>query len=205
MKDRMLFNAGFRVVLTLTLLLLSVGVATAHCDSLDGPVVKAAQKALESGDIAHVLIWVPKKDEAEVRQVFKTTLSVRKLNSEALGVADRHFFETVVRLHRAGEGEPYTGLKPAGSETGAGILAADKALADAALEPLIRTLQDELREGLQMRYQQAMAKKNFSNDVEAGRAYVAAYVSFIHYVDALYEAAAKAEGHPHQAEKSAHE
>jgi hypothetical protein len=27
-------------------------------------------------------------------------------------LADTHFFETVVRLHRLGEGESFTGLKP---------------------------------------------------------------------------------------------
>ena len=30
-----------------------------HCDSMDGPVVKAAMKALESGDVRAVLPFVP--------------------------------------------------------------------------------------------------------------------------------------------------
>ena len=88
----------------------------AHCDGLDGPVVKVAQKALETGNVNLVLIWVQKKDEGEVKKAFQKTLAVRKLNPQAKELADMYFFETLVRIHRAGEGEPYTGLKPAGRD-----------------------------------------------------------------------------------------
>src|SRR5512147_1018908 len=80
--------------------------AIAHCDGLDGPVVKAAQKALETGNVNPVLIWVQKKDEGEIKQAFQKTLAVRKLNPQAKELADMYFFETLVRIHRAGEGEP---------------------------------------------------------------------------------------------------
>ena len=103
--------------------------ALAHCDGLDGPVVAAAQKALESGDPNPVLIWVQPKDEAEVRRAFAEAVTVRKLNSQARDLADRSFFETLVRVHRAGEGAPYTGLKPAGRDLGPAIPMADKAVA----------------------------------------------------------------------------
>jgi hypothetical protein len=86
--------------------------ASAHCDSLDGPVVKAAQQALDTRDVSAVLIWVGAGDEAEIRAAFEQTLAVRALDVRARSLADRYFFETVVRLHRAGEGAPYTGLKP---------------------------------------------------------------------------------------------
>jgi hypothetical protein len=35
---------------------------------MDGPVVKAAQKALETGNVNLVLIWVRKNDEGEIRK-----------------------------------------------------------------------------------------------------------------------------------------
>jgi hypothetical protein len=85
-----------------------------HCDGMDGPVVQAAQRALAKGDVNLVLIWVQANDEAEIRKVFAKTLAVRKLNPEARELADLYFFETLVRIHRAGEGALYTGLKPAG-------------------------------------------------------------------------------------------
>jgi len=77
---------------------------------MDGPVIKAAKQALETGDVNPVLIWVLKKDETEIRNAFQKTLAVRKLSPEAKELADMYFFETLVRIHRAGEGEPYTGL-----------------------------------------------------------------------------------------------
>lgn len=123
-----------------SLALLASPRAGAHCDGLDGPVVKAAEAALEKGDVNFVLVWVQKDDEPEIRAAFDQTLKVRKLNSEARHLADRFFFETLVRVHRAGEGAPYTGLKPAGRDLGPAIPAADKALREDAVEPLVKLL-----------------------------------------------------------------
>jgi Family of unknown function (DUF6448) len=86
-----------------------------HCDTMDGPVVSAASKALEAEDVNFALAYVPESGEAEVRSAFKKVLRAREADDQAAReVADLYFFETVVRVHRAGEGAPYTGLKPAG-------------------------------------------------------------------------------------------
>jgi Family of unknown function (DUF6448) len=96
----------------------NVGIMPPHCDSLDGPVVTAARRALDAGNVDVVLPFVPEQGEAEVKDVFQSTLQGRQLDDETREVADRLFFETVVRVHRAGEGAPYTGLKPAGLSFG---------------------------------------------------------------------------------------
>ena len=95
-------------------------IAYAHCDTLDGPVIKAARQALETGNVDLVLVWIQPKDEAEIRSAFAKTLEVRKQGDAAKELADMYFFETLVRIHRAGEGFPYTGLKPAGQDPGDG-------------------------------------------------------------------------------------
>src|SRR5690606_6191987 len=105
------------------------GDAFAHCDSMDGPVVVAAQQALETGELEPMLIWVRAEDEAEVRSAFDRVRRVRRQGGEAAALADRYFFETVVRLHREGEGASYTGLKPAGTDYGRAVPAGDAALA----------------------------------------------------------------------------
>jgi hypothetical protein len=187
-----------------TLALLGPNNLLAHCDGMDGPVVTAAKQALEAGDVNPVLIWVSKKDEAEIRNAFQKTLAVRKLNPEAKELADMYFFETLVRIHRAGEGEPYIGIKPAGRDLGPAVPAADKAIADGKLEPLYKILIDKVHEGLHERFKEVMKKKDFKkNDVDAGREFVEAYVPFVHYVEALYDTAAKGggHGHPQEAEK----
>ena len=160
-----------------------------HCDGMDGPVVKAAQKALDTGNVNLVLIWVQKKDEGEVREAFEKTLGVRKLGPEAKALADRYFFETVVRIHRAGEGAPYTGLKPAGRDLGPAIPAADKALETGSAEPLLKLMGDMVHQGIHEHFMEARHRLDFSPDnVEAGREYVKAYVTFIHYVERIYQA-----------------
>lgn len=174
--------------------------AFAHCDGMDGPVVKAAQRALASGNINLVLIWIPAADEPEVKQVFAKTMAVRKLHPGAEELADRYFFETLVRIHRAGEGEPYTGLKPARRDLGPAIPAADQAIDDGAAGPLVKMLAETVAAGARERLEKVLAASNFKpEDVAAGRDFVRAYVEFVHYVDALY-AAARGSGGEHSRE-----
>jgi hypothetical protein len=162
----------------------------AHCDGLDGPVVVAARDALEKGDIEKVLIWVQKKDETEIRKAFGQTLVVRKLGPNARELADMYFFETLVRVHRAGEGASFTGLKPSGRDLGPAIPGADKALETGDVDPLVRLLVGAVEKGLRERFAQARAARNYqAGDVEAGREYIEKYVPFIHYVERLYRSA----------------
>jgi hypothetical protein len=176
---------------------LSIQTAQAHCDGLDGPVVKAAEKALSENNVNLVLIWVQKEDEPEIKQAFEKTLAVRKLNPDARELADRYFFETVVRVHRIREGAPYTGLKPAGRDLGPAIPAGDKALESGNVEPVLQLLSEKMEHGVGDHFKEAAAKKKFDrNDLAAGRAFVQSYVEYIHYIEGLYEATASgAHGH----------
>lgn len=164
----------------------------AHCDGLDGPVVRAARQALDSGNVNLVLIWVQKSNETEVKEAFQKTLEVRKPGGGARELADRFFFETVVRLHRAGEGAPFTGLKPVGRDLGPALPAADKALHDGNANELKQLLVNAVSHGVSEHFKKAMSKKDFDkNNVEAGREFVEAYVEYIHCVEAIYDRATK--------------
>ena len=166
-----------------------IGSAQAHCDTLDGPVVAAARKALDSGNVSLVLVWVQKNDESEIRKAFDRARAVRKTGGEAKELADLYFFETLVRVHRAGEGAPYTGLKPAGTVE-APVAAADKAIESGKLHGLAKLISERAEKGLHRHFAEVMAKKKYSPaDVEAGRAYSSAYVEFVHYAERLYDAA----------------
>jgi hypothetical protein len=171
--------------------------AFAHCDGMDGPVVKAAQNALETGNVNLVLIWVQKNDESQIRNAFQKTLAVRKLNPQVKELAEMYFFETLVRIHRAGEGAPYMGLQPAGRDVGPAISTADKALENGKVDPLLKLLTEAMQTGVRERFKQVAAKKRFGKDnVSAGREHVKGYVEFVHYVERIYEAAKNpAEGH----------
>jgi len=164
--------------------------AQAHCDGLDGPVVTAARRALAENNVKFALVWVGKNDESEIRRAFERTVAVRKLGAEARELADFYFFETLVRIHRAGEGAAFTGLKPAGRDLGPAIPAGDKAIETGDVEPVLRLLSTQLENGLHERFNDVLTKKKLSQDgIEAGRAFVKAYVDYIHYVEGLHQAA----------------
>lgn len=170
--------------------------AFGHCDTLDGPVIGLARKALETGNVNLVLPWVPPEDEPEIRHAFEHAAAVRKLGAAARELADKHFFETLVRIHRASEGAPYTGLKAAGLDLGPAVPAADKALEDGSIDKVVTLLTDAVREGVHRHFHAAYHRRKFdANDVAAGRDYVAAYVPYVHYVEGLWDAATGARGH----------
>ena len=179
----------------------------AHCDALDGPVVKAAQRALDTRNPAFALIWVQAKDEPEIRAAFERTLAVRALSPQAKELADQFFFETLVRVHRAGEGAPFTGLEPAGRILGPAIPAADKAIAEDSVESVVKLLTAAMQEHLREHFSEVVSAKDFMpDDVAAGRAYVKAYVEFIHYVERAYEAStAAAQGHFDETKPAVHD
>ncbi len=186
--------------------------AFAHCDTLDGPVVTDAKTALAKKDLTPVLKWIKPDHEAELKTAFARTLVVRAQSSEARELADQFFFETLVRVHRAGEGAPYTGLKPAGTKVEPAIAAADRALESGKADALIKTVTDEAAAGIRQRFAEAIEKQKHAElNVEAGREYVAAYVEFVHYVEALDATATRpASAHEHgeavaQPAKAAHE
>lgn len=190
MKAKAIVLGTFVMTLSFLIFLFGPTALYGHCDTLDGPVIKAAQRALDTSDVNLILIWVQKKDEAEIKKAFQKTLVVRQLSPQAKELVDMYFFETLVRIHRAGEGAPYTGLKPAGLDLGTAVPAADKALDTGKLEPLYRLLMKTVEEDLHKSFERAMSLKNYKKDnVEAGREYIEAYVPFVHYVERLYEAA----------------
>lgn len=161
------------------------GLVRAHCDTLDGPVVADARTALEQNDVTPVLKWVRAEDEAELRNAFARAVAARRLGPEARELADTYFFETLVRLHRAGEGAPFTGLKPAGTIEPV-LLEADRALQAGSVSALAESLSGHVAQGLRERFARAAeAKAHAGESVQAGREYVEAYVEYVHYVEGL--------------------
>jgi hypothetical protein len=163
------------------------GGALAHCDTMDGPVVTLAKKALEKGDVNLILPWVGADKENEIREAFDLAVVVRGKGAKEKELSDRYFFETLVRVHREGEGASFTGLMPAGLDLGPAIPAADKALETGNPEPMLALIEEKIHEGILKYYVEAMEKKKHAGEsVEAGRAYVQAYVPYLHFVERLY-------------------
>lgn len=171
-----------------------------HCDTMDGPVVTAAKNALETENVNVILPYVPEDGEAEVARAFEKTVRARKDGPPAREVADLYFFETVVRIHRAGEGAPFTGLKPAGLDEGPVIPLAEEALETGSAEELISFLCETLKHEIEHRLERALHLKQHSEEsLEKAREYVEAMLGFQLYSHGLYQSmkATGHEGHHH--------
>ncbi len=186
---------GFGIVLVAFSIGISAYRAFAHCDSLDGPVIKEAQLALKKGDVTPLLKWVTKEHAKDIRSAFAQALVVRTKGKDARELADRFFFETLVRVHRSGEGAPYTGLKPAGT-IGPAVAAADKAIDAGSVDELSAKIGIAVRDGIRKRFAEVVEKKKHANDsVEAGREFVEAYVQYVHFVEGIHNMVAKGPAH----------
>ncbi len=173
------------IILAMGISLFLTGSTFAHCDTINGPVIPEARIALENGDVTPLLKWVSKEDEPEVKAVFAEAETVRVKCSEAKGIADKYFIETLVRLHRAGEGAPYTGIKDEPVEP---IVAmADKALVDSSSATLIKNISAHMIQGIKKKFDKVIElQENKDRSVEAGRKYIRAYVEYMHYIEGIH-------------------
>lgn len=174
-----------RILLLVFVFMLTSISAFAHCDSYDGPVIKDALKALDQNKVEMVLKWIEPQQEKEIISLFNKTYDLRNGDQQVYSIVEKHFLETLVRLHRETEGEPFTGLKPAGSMTPL-IEMADNSVAEKDVNSVIKTVNNHLEELLRMRYAKvAELSKVKDNSVEQGRDYVKAYVHYTHTLEKL--------------------
>lgn len=198
------------IISVVMLLVLPANSVIAHCDTMDGPTVADARKAIEKNNVNYALKWVQASDEKVIKEAFALTMKVRVLGHEAQTLADNYFFETLVRIHRSGEGVPYTGVKPSGTPIDEKILAADKAIALGNLSPLNDLVPKDKFPELKQRFDKVMSVKNFDvNNVQAGREYIEAYVQFFHFAEGEEEGhnpshAKEGEHNPSHTEEGGH-
>lgn len=178
-------NAKVRSLLLVVALMLTSISGFAHCDSYDGPVIKDALTALDQNNVELVLKWIDPQQEEEIISLFHKTYNLKNEDEQVYAIVEKHFLETLVRLHRETEGASFTGLKPAGSMTPL-VEMADNSIADNEVESVINTVTTHLDEVLRERYAEVMKLHKTKNDsVEQGRAYVHAYVQYTHTLEFL--------------------
>jgi hypothetical protein len=165
-------------------------------------VAAAAHQALEKKDIKLILPYVQPDAETELTAAFKQALEVRKTGGTAKELADRYFIETAIRLHRTGEGAPYTGVTD--EATPRVILVADKAMASGSMDELYKLLDQEMRKGIEQKYQAVLHAREQAarlGTVDAHRERVEAELILEKYVYELFTLASAveppAEGHNH--------
>lgn len=159
---------------------------SAHCDTVDGPVVSAARKALNTKNVNYALIWVLPENEDAIRKALKKAMERRKKakTKKEEEDADMEFFETLVKVHREGEGAKYEGIKPAGSIEPE-LAMADKAVEIGKLDEVLNHIDSaENREIIHHLFHKLQEKSNYDvDDVPSGREFIGSYVVFIHAVE----------------------
>lgn len=181
----------------LVMLLLTIGTlpASAHCDSYDGPTIKDALKALETNNVQLVLKWIEPAQEKEIISLFNTTYSLRNGDKKVYEIVEKHFLETLVRLHRETEGAPYTGLKAAGTTKAINQLS-DQALASKDIDELLGKLNNHIGQVIKEKYEKVAALDKVKNESpEKGREYVEAYVDYTHTLEAIHDITEHGGGH----------
>jgi len=182
-------------LLVITLLILSTNYSFAHCDTMNGPTIMDAKKAIDQNNVNYTLKWVQPHYETEIRDAFILMMKVRGLSADAKELSEKYFFETLVRIHRAGEGVPFTGVKPTGTPIDEKIMAADKSIELGNLSPLQGKVSAGDMPELTKRFEKVISLKNFEvNNVATGRDYIEAYVQFFKFAEGEAEGSA-AHGH----------
>lgn len=174
------------ILLVVSMLLLSTNPVSAHCDSYDGPVITDANKALENNNVNLILKWVSESQEAEIKDLFRKTYNLKSGDKEVYAIVEKHFLETLVRLHRETEGAPFTGLKPAG-QVAPIVKMADNSIETDSVQELTSRFLGHIEKVVNEKFQtvsQLSAQKD--NSIEQGRAYVKAYVDYVHLLEGIH-------------------
>lgn len=189
------FKSSLLIGLVLSLMLIFPYKSLAHCDSYDGPVIKDAYKALETNNVNLVLKWISKEQEKEIISLFNKTYKLRSGDKEIYQIVEKHFFETLVRLHRETEGAPHTGLKPAGT-TKMIVVLSDKAIETKNVDDLANKLNAHIDKVVREKYKLvASLHKVKDESPEKGREYVKAYVDYTHTLEAIHDILEHGGGH----------
>lgn len=163
--------------------------ASAHCDTMEGPTVADGYKAIESGNVNYALKWVQPEYETDITNKFNLIMKMKDLSPEAEEVAEQYFFSELVRVHRAGEGAAFDGLKPSGTPVDEVVAAADESIEVGNLGPIKELheeglIPEERMSEIEERFEKVMSLKDYDvNDLEEGREYIESYVGFFKYAE----------------------
>lgn len=151
-------------------------------------MVLAAKEALVKQNVNLILPWVYLEGEKEVKDAFEKALKVfNEGNEDAKKLAEYWFFETVVRIHREGEGAAFAGLKPAGVDQGPIIPRVDKSIEAEDVSEVIKYIRSAVAEEISKHFKHVMHSKDYNiDDVPSARKYVNAYLHLTLYSHHLY-------------------
>jgi len=155
-------------------------------DLLNGPVIRAAKTALETGDANYIVIWVPEESENTLKNLLEKTCCTQRIKNNMQNRAIDWYFDTVNRLCFVDRKMMFTGLKSDGCNENLIISKAVKAIETGSVEIITDNIPVAYEDEVKQRFRQVINKKNYPvNNPTAGRAYVSAFFEFMGYVQSL--------------------
>jgi len=158
-----------------------------HCDRNDGPVTRAAKRALETGNAQHILIWIQEDSENTVKNLLEKACCERTTRNDAHNNTVDWYFGTVSRLHSAYHGTHNLNISTKTPEEKAIILLVERACESGNFEDLSPVIPDDCTGEMRQYFDDVMKMRNFDKkNSAAGRVYVSAVVNFITFVYHLH-------------------
>lgn len=155
-------------------------------DVIQGPVVKAAKMALETGNVNYILIWLPEESENTLKNLLEKTCCKRSSRMNMQNQAYDWYFATVNRFFSTSRSYDYLKTQFGGLAEKPLVLKVDTAIESGNFEEIRDIIPITHEADAKQRFLHVMNMRNYPvNDIAAGRAYVSAFFDFNRYVHDL--------------------
>ena len=145
----------------------------------NGPVRKAAEMALVTGDADYVLLWVLKESENTLKNLLEKTCCERNSQKYVQNNSPDWYFETVNRLFERSWKTDFSGRDSGGFDENPIVRMVQRAIESGEINELCRIVPQPERDDLMQRFIDLIHKRNYDlHNLAAGRAYVSAFLDF---------------------------
>jgi hypothetical protein len=152
----------------------------------NGPVMRAAKMALETGNADHILIWVPEESENTLKNLLEKTCCERTTQRKARNHSIEWYLQTINRLHSEYYRPHDLNISTKTPEERKTILLVERACETGNFDEIATVMQITSDEEIRQRFNDVLNKSNYDMDnIAAGRAYVSAFTDFIACINSL--------------------
>lgn len=146
----------------------------------NGPVMRAAKMALETGNVDYILIWVPEESANTLKNLLEKTCCERTTRRKARNHSVEWYMQTINRLHSEYFRPHDLNISTKTAEERRTILQVEKACETGNFDEIATVMQVTSDEEIRRRFNEVLDKSDYDVDnIAAGRAYVSAFTDFI--------------------------
>ncbi len=142
--------------------------------------MNSAERALMTGDVRHILAWVPEESENTLKNLLERACCERTVNGGGQSLIADWYFRRVLHLHEALYRQENLDISTKTPEEKKIIFLVEKACKSGNFEEITAVIQDTPSGEMRDCFRDVLTKRNNSEkSYSAGRAYVSALAGFI--------------------------